>query len=310
MPSLPRPALLALLLIGLTAASACSAEDGAQAAPTETPRQDLRVVTFNVLCSFCVDKGYDPWVDRVPHLQSIIAQHDPDLMGLQELFWTAPDNDEVQMMMAANPVYTPLYFVNEPGKKPVSFPDATVYFRTERFEKKDGGFFWLSEQPDKPFSGGWAKANFPRIVAWAVLLDRNTKRELYFATTHFDNNSPNQEMSAPLLLSKVAPFAANMPVIITGDFNSNPSTKAYQTLVGPLGETGHKLINTWDVAKDKAIIHNAEAEPAYDDAARIDHIFARSDTLAVQRWIVDVQRFGTDSKHPSDHRLMMATLTL
>ena len=58
------------------------------------------------------------------------------------------------------------------------------------------------------------------------------------------------------------------------------------------------------------IHHNADKTPEYPSTQRIDHIFAAGKNLKVQRWLVDLQRFGDESRHPSDHRLMMATLTL
>ena len=279
--------------------------------PGEDKRQDLRVMTFNVLCSFCGDKDYDSWKQRVPHLQGLIAEHDADLVGLQELTWAKPDNDEVKLMIDKHPVYTPLYYISPGGEMLDHFPDSTLYFRTERFERIDHGFYWLSETPDKAFTVGWvSKAQFPRIVAWAVLRDKWTKRELLFVGSHFDPNTPNQTHSAPLLLARTVEKAASRPVIVVGDFNSRPDTDAYAILTEGKDPSGLQLVDTHEVADELKIHHNTDKTPDYETTKRIDHIFAAGKNLKVQRWLVDLQRFGDKDRHPSDHRLMMATLTL
>ena len=61
------------------------------------------------------------------------------------------------------------------------------------------GSYWLSPTPDEPWTFGWAGTSFWRLVTWARLRYRDGTGELYAATTHVDNNHPNQEMSAPLL---------------------------------------------------------------------------------------------------------------
>jgi len=42
-------------------------------------------MTFNVLCSFCNLREFDPWSERLAYFGDIFARHDPDLIGLQEL---------------------------------------------------------------------------------------------------------------------------------------------------------------------------------------------------------------------------------
>jgi len=283
---------------------------GCQAEEPPDKRQDLRVMSFNVLCSFCVKDDHEPWADRVPYLQGLIKQHDADLIGLQEQFWAAEDNNEVLDMIATHPVYTPLYYISVPPKKPPAYPDATIYYRTERFEEIDHGFYWLSKEPDKPYSGGWASAQLPRLVAWVNLRDRWTERELYFANTHYDPNSPNQKHSAPLMLERTSKDAKGRPAIVVGDFNAEPDSEAYGILVGDKGDSEYSFVDTRNIAKIKRIVHNAEVEPVYPASERIDHVFVVDDKAEVSDWLVDMQRFGAEDLFPSDHRLIMSTLKL
>ena len=46
---------------------------------------------------------------------------------------------------------------------------------------------------------------------WAHFVDLETNTEFLFTTTHFDNNSPCQTLSAPLVLERTAPWNFAMP---------------------------------------------------------------------------------------------------
>jgi endonuclease/exonuclease/phosphatase family metal-dependent hydrolase len=99
------------------------------------------------------------------------------------------------------------------------------------FEEVEHGFYWLSPTPDEPYSTGFANPQLARLVVWARLRALAEDHEFVFATTHFDNNSPSQELSAPLVLERTAALADELPVIMVGDFNSQPVDPAYALLL-------------------------------------------------------------------------------
>src|SRR5262249_2916556 len=138
----------------------------------------------------------------------------------------------------------------------------------------DHGSYWLSPTPDTPWTAGFApRGQLPRLVVWARLLERTSGRELFFGTTHFDNNSPSQEKSAPIVLERTEPWAARMPVILTADFNSQPEDLAYVLLrQGDPGSRFH-FLDAYDLTGGPTIDSNLVPPPAYDASRRIDHIF-------------------------------------
>ena len=273
-------------------------EDAAPDVAVDIRPDDLRdftVMTFNVLCSFC-NTNYDPWEVRLDYFTDIFKRYDPDLIGLQEFF----SGDEVQQVLDRNPGYQALFFVDPGGGALPNYPDATIFSRESRFEVLEHGFYWLSETPDKVWSGGWADTNLWRLVAWAHLKQTEDGRELYFSNTHFDNNPPNQEMSAPLFVDRLSSWAKEMPVIAVGDFNSKPDTVAYATLTAETN--GVKLLNSFDLAQTWSVIHNQPEEPAYEPDHRIDHIFlAGLADWVISDWWVDLYTYGPENKYPSDH---------
>ena len=306
-PTLASVALgLALLLAVSCSGSGSSPEgpDGGQVGDSGGKPGPARVVvmTFNVLCSFCGGREYEPWEKRLVHFKNIIARHDPDLVGAQELL-TEP---EVKQILEILPGRKALYFRNEQGLK--DYADAAIFYRADRFEVVEHGFYWLSPTPDEPWTRGFAKgAQLWRLVAWAHLRLKPGGRDLYFATTHFDNNSPSQEKSAPLVIQRTAPWARKMPVMVTGDFNSQPDDQAYKTLVGGIGGKGFKLVNVSDLVSSPGIVTNKSPKPEYDMNGRIDHLFVAGGSWRCSRWVADLYAYGPKSLYPSDHFPIVAT---
>lgn len=268
--------------------------------PDPVPLPDPMVVmTFNILCSFC-DDTYDPWEDRIGYIADTIARHAPDLVGLQELF-TA---EEVQQLLDLSPDYTALFYSDDTS----DYADATIWWRTDRYELVDSGFYWLSPAPDLPFSVGFADGmQFPRLVAWAQLRELSTQAELLFVDTHFDNNSPSQELSAPLLLERTEDQAGALPIVVVGDFNSRPDTAAYATLTGGV-DGGFALTNSFDLAETWSVESNQDPVPAYEPSSRIDHVFVAGGEWTVPWWTVDTWVYGASGLHTSDHFAMATEL--
>jgi len=261
---------------------------------------DFTILTFNVLCSFCDTANYDPWEARLEAFRDILKRHDPDIFGLQELF-TA---EEVRQIGQRAPGYGAVYFSDPERRLLVDYPDAALYYRESLFELRESGVYWLSETPDVPWSGGWANAQIWRLVAWARLRYRPDGRELYAATVHVDNNHPNQEKSAPLMLGRTAAFAATIPAILVGDFNSKPGSTAYAALAAG-------LTDAYEAAEKRDVLHDEAQAPAYDAAQRIDHIFLSGPRpIRVTRWSVDLFRYGAQRRYPSDHFAISARISL
>ena len=280
---------------------------------TNSPEQDsagdslpLVVMTYNVLCSFC-NADYDPWDERLFYFADVFDRHQPDLVGLQELFFAM----EVEQILALTPEYSALFWQDLDQAYLKAYADAAIFYRTGRFELLDNGFYWLSPTPDEPLSGGWAESNLARLVAWAHLRDLATGRELYFASTHVDNNTPNQEMSAPLILERTTQWAHDIPAILVGDFNSKPSSPAYAILSSSDDATAISLLNTFDLVPEWSVTTNQDPSVNYNPDHRIDHMFVAGDgDFDVTRWSVDMHVYGSDALYPSDHLAMIATLYL
>ena len=283
-------------------------QEGESEGESEPVETTLRIMTYNVLCSFC-DGTYEPWADRLPHFQDIFQRHEVDIIGTQELFIS----DEVAQILELLPDFKALYYIDDPNDGLDyldAYPDETIFYRADRFEVVEHGVYWLSETPDEPWAGGWADSSFWRLVGWAHFRQISDGREFVFVNTHFDNNVPNQENSAPLLLSRSEPWAETLPVIAVGDFNSKPDSPAYAILTEGVDGEGFSLVNAFDLAENWRVEHNQDAEPEYDPIHRIDHIFLAGPVeWLVLDWVVDLTVYGPEDQYPSDHFPIAATIT-
>lgn len=164
-----RPLILALAITFLVLDSAFAEEPGA-----------VSVVSFNIRYGTARD-GENHWDRRRDHLVEAITRLDPDLLGTQETLGFQRD-----FLVEKLPGYTAFGVGREDGGQRGEM--TALLWRTERFEKLDGGHFWLSENPDRPGSKSW-DTSLPRMASWVKLRDREhpAAKPILFLNTHFDH---------------------------------------------------------------------------------------------------------------------------
>eukprot|EP00824_Muranothrix_gubernata_P018193 TRINITY_DN37114_c0_g1_i1.p1 TRINITY_DN37114_c0_g1~~TRINITY_DN37114_c0_g1_i1.p1 ORF type:complete len:295 (-),score=62.75 TRINITY_DN37114_c0_g1_i1:86-916(-) len=268
----------------------------------------MRVATFNILCSACTIIGdktddYDNWHQRLEGLKDVLARHTPDIVGIEELIFS----HEVDKFKEFLPHHEAVFYKNWI----LAWPDATILYDKDKYTQVDTGFFWLSNHPDIPFTRSFGKHSIiPRLVAWAHLRRIVDGREFVFAATHFDNNTPAQAKSAPLVLERLSRFA-DLPVFFVGDMNSRPNTVAYRELVQC--DSGFCFGDTYNVSSSLTVDARQQPPPYpfnYGDA--IDHILYSDPThrLTVSSYVVDEWTYGDKNRFPSDHRYVHADVCL
>ncbi len=113
-----------------------------------------------------------------------------------------------------------------------------VFYDSNALSVIESGDFWLSEIPEIPGSSSW-NTDLPRMVTWALFERRNDKRRFYLLNTHLphrDQDEAAREHVARVILSRIATLPADIPVVVTGDFNSDPDQGTYRTLTAVLGD--------------------------------------------------------------------------
>lgn len=182
--------------------------------------QPINVVTYNVRYNNAKD-GINAWPNRKDDVKALVKFHDADILCVQEAL--ALQFDE----LLENSNFEAVGAGREDGLRKGEF--SPIYYNKNRFDKKDGGVFWLSETPGVP-SKGW-DAMFNRVCTWVKLYDKQHKKEFLVFNTHYDQVGVKARIeSAKLIKQKIQEIAPKLPVVYTGDLNVTPETEAITTI--------------------------------------------------------------------------------
>jgi len=273
-------------------------------APSLTIQQtaDVRVMSFNIRYGTAKD-GDNHWDNRKEFLAETIKAFNPDLLGTQETLGFQRD------YLAENLAgYGVLGVGRDDGREAGEM--TALYFKKDRFEKLDGGHFWLSETPDVPGSKSW-DTSLTRMVSWVKLRDlRQPKaKPLMFFNTHFDHRGEQARVeSARLIRRKVMEAGKTCRVIVTGDFNAGEGSGPYQALFGANEGKASPVRDAYRVAHTERAANEGTFsgfKPESVSGPRIDWIGVSQEWQVVKS---EIDRTVRDGRTPSDHFPMTAVL--
>ncbi|MBX3438346.1 MAG: endonuclease/exonuclease/phosphatase family protein [Planctomycetaceae bacterium] len=266
--------------------------------------ENVRVMSYNIRYGTAAD-GENHWDHRKEFLVETIAAFSPDLLGTQETLGF--QRDYLAEHLSG---YEAFGVGRDDGGEQGEM--TAVLFRRDRFEKLDGGHFWLSETPDVPGSKSWDSA-LTRMVTWLKLRDRqsNGMPVVWFFNTHFDHRGQEARVEAAKLIRRqVAEMTHGDAVIVTGDFNAGEGSGPYSALYEAAADGSPFLIDAFRVA------HPTPRGPE-GTFSGFDNAFptrGRIDWIAVTpHWTVDaaeIDRTIRDGRTPSDHLPVTAVLGL
>jgi endonuclease/exonuclease/phosphatase family metal-dependent hydrolase len=294
------PVLLVALFLALLLAVGCTTSMRTGRDRT-TPVEPLRVMTFNIRYDNPGD-GVNAWPNRKDWVASLIRFHSADAVGVQEaLVRQLADLD------ARLPGYARVGVGRTDGREAGEF--SAILYRTDRLELLESGTFWLSPTPEVAGSKGWDAA-ITRIATWARFRDRRSGCRHLHVNTHFDHiGEQARQESAQLIRRRVTTLAGGLPVILTGDLNTTPSSVAYRiftrdTIPGasaPLADaytvsrTGHYgPTSSWNEFK------------AIEPGRRIDYVMVSPGVEVLAHGILPD---SWDGRFPSDHLPVLAAVS-
>jgi endonuclease/exonuclease/phosphatase family metal-dependent hydrolase len=295
-----RAPLLVTLLTTL-ATAVCSLGYAAEPAAT------LRVMSFNIRYG-TADDGPNHWRHRKDLVVETITAFKPDLLGTQETLADQRDYLVERLKGRGGDGYAVFAAGRDDGKEAGEM--TPIFYRKDRFEKLDGGHFWLSDRPEVAGSKAWDAA-LPRIVSWVKLRDDQAagKPTLWFFNTHFDHlGKQTRAESARLLQQRIRQLKDGPPVIVAGDFNDAPGSPTYAPLFSAEGTGKPLLRDTFRVAhpqRGKLEGTFNGFQPDGRDGSRIDWIGCSHDWQVVEARIDHTVR---DGRTPSDHFPVTAVL--
>lgn len=256
----------------------------------------LSVMTFNMRYDNPED-GQNNWRFRRERIAGVIKAQEVDVLGTQELL--SNQFDDLSGLLTG---YQGVGVGRLDGAESGEY--CAVFFRKDRFTLLDSGTFWLSETPEVVGSLGWDGA-CERIATWVVLRDRDG-RELFFIDTHLDHvGQVARDEGVSLLMKRIETLRGGRPVILTGDFNSEPgsSVVAHVQKDGVLRDA--KAIAQQRSGTDWSFSDFGQIPEA--ERPLLDYIFVSGDIEAV-RYEVLPDTF--DGGYVSDHAPVMAVVKI
>jgi endonuclease/exonuclease/phosphatase family metal-dependent hydrolase len=250
----------------------------------------LKVMSFNI--RYANDKdGVNAWDKRREVTAAMLEKAAPDLFGTQELL-------KVQGDFLVQRLKNYAWFgVDRRGGH--DDEHMGIFYRTDRLKLVESGNFWLSDTPEVVGSLTWGHP-LPRMVTWGLFETVKGGQRFYAFNTHLPYREEDEDArtrGAELILRRIKAMAGDMPVVLTGDFNTVPGSAAYRTLSA-------RLQDAWTSAPKREgpelTFHDFTGTPT----KRIDWIFSR--------WFVP-KRVWTITDHQgavqtSDHFPVMAEL--
>ena len=257
-----------------------------------TGPESIRFMTYNIRYNNPND-GVHAWPSRKDRVASIIRFHGVDIVGMQEVLKGQIDDLETLL-----PDYAWFGVGRDDGVDGGEF--SPTFYRRNRFELIESGTFWLSESPSIAGSKGWDAA-ITRIANWGIFRDKFTDGGFLHLNTHFDHRGERARTeSARLIVDSLARLADGKPIVVTGDFNVEPTAPAYAIMTELLQDSR---------GSSATAPHGPEATFAgftvdlMEEGGRIDYIFVDDSTTVLSYGVISDQWNGL---YPSDHLPVLA----
>lgn len=231
--------IIAAALTLATVLVACqSLRNGAGPSPTAKAPDALRIATYNVHYIILQDPdgrwGLAGWEARKGPLDAAFKALDADIVAFQEMESFSRGSQDTNNLARA------WLLARNPGWRAAavgpwrSFPSTQpIFYRTDRLEPLDQGWFFFSDTPDVIYSRTF-NGSYPAFASWARFRDRATAAEFRVLNVHTDYSSAeNRRKSVALIVERLSPWiAAGETVILAGDLNARAGSALIESLSG------------------------------------------------------------------------------
>jgi endonuclease/exonuclease/phosphatase family metal-dependent hydrolase len=259
--------------------------------------QTVTVMSYNIRMDTKAD-GVNQWGNRIEKVTDLIKKHNPDLFGVQEALHN-------QMMDLQNNLsdYQFIGVGRDDGKEKGEY--SAIFYKKDKFEVLKQNTFWLSETPTIPGSKSWDAA-ITRVVTFAVVKEKSSGKSFIYANTHFDHiGKEARKNSANTIKHLLLDFMKDykeIPVLVSGDFNSEPTAEPYLNMING------KELQLTDARPGTDVTGTfCGFEVGKIECRTIDYIFHSPQWKASNYKVIQ----ENDGKYyPSDHLPVMASFTL
>lgn len=259
-------------------------------------QNSIDVMSYNIRLG-SADDGENHWNIRKDKLKDLINYYEADFIGMQEA-----QKPQIEYLLENNSLYG---FLGKPRDEGENSEFSCIFYLKNKYKVLQQDTFWLSETPEKS-TKSWDAA-YPRIVTYGLFENIKTKKKIWVLNTHFDHvGVVARQKSAEIILKKIKQLQGkqNLPVVLTGDFNSFKTDTWMQPLVNNLQEASSHSITkpyggtaTWNA-------FNFKEKPV----DQIDFIFTSKNNTVIKKFRTITDFY--DFKYPSDHLPIISRIEL
>jgi len=268
----------------------------------------IELLSFNIRYDNPRD-GAHRWANRRELVLETIRDRAPDFVGLQEALphqraWLDGE------LGGGEPTWASLGRARE--RSMTSGEANPLLHRVDRWERLDGGTFWLSETPERIGSRSWGAA-CPRIATWGIYRRWSDDGEpdaaalpVLVINTHFDHVSAEaRRRGAAAIVEFIEARRAEdraTTVVVMGDLNASPTSPAVRTLLEAGLVDAHRAAGGDETL---GTFHGFRGRDAATGRPRIDFVLV-DERVAVLEAGIDGDR--PDGHLVSDHYPVRATI--
>lgn len=259
-------------------------------------QNSIDVMSYNIRLG-SADDGENHWNIRKDKLKDLINYYEADFIGMQEA-----QKPQIEYLLENNSLYG---FLGKPRDEGENSEFSCIFYLKNKYKVLQQDTFWLSETPEKS-TKSWDAA-YPRIVTYGLFENIKTKKKIWVLNTHFDHvGVVARQKSAEIILKKIKQLQGkqNLPVVLTGDFNSFKTDTWMQPLLNNLQEASSHSITkpyggtaTWNA-------FNFKEKPV----DQIDFIFTSKNNTVIKKFRTITDFY--DFKYPSDHLPIISRIEL
>lgn len=267
----------------------------------------LRLITFNIrYAATSLEANEKPWSTRRPLLINQVAAQAAEasttVIGLQEVL----NNQLNDIKSGLGSQWAHIGVGRDDGATQGEY--SPILYRTDVLRVLYSEVKWLSPTPDV-VSYGWG-AGSRRIVTIGVFEHIATGTRFIYANTHLDNvSSQARSEGIKVVVSRMKAVQqtwGQLPVSLTGDFNSDPNGDAYSTLAGL-----NYVEDLWNLAAHVGTNQLTYTGFSQTGQSRIDYIWiGPKDVLPYTPQTIEIVGNYVDGVFISDHRMVVGDVVV
>lgn len=220
--------------------------------------------------------------ERDERVITTIFNYMPDTLGVQE----ASPGWMTLLIQRLSPYYNYVGLGRDGGN---SGEYNAIFYLKDKFTLLDYGTKWLSNTPD--YASRYAESSLNRIYTYAKLQRKSDGTTFMHINTHFDHKSEVARVKQAGVLGEFVNKCADIPMIISGDFNCIPGSDPY------------KAITAMGLADSAVVARQTESTKTFHNYGAsdktLDYFFITPRYVNVDRYHVCNEKINGD--YPSDH---------